>query len=1011
MLNVSYAFERKIAEESKVLVKADVRLADGTLLRLEGDDFVMGGVKFDDAVSSSGSFDIGAAIINQCTVTLNNYDERFSGYDFSGARIEPSVGVELDGGAVEWLRKGVYWLDQPAAMPSTIQLTALDNMSRLDRDYAEVATRYPASLRTIAMEICARYNLTLANTAFPNSDYAVPKRPDGALTSHDVISYAAQCAGCWARFDNEGKLRLDWYDESKFDGEDWLDGGEFDEGYTIQPYGPADPYVDPYLTGDTADGGTFDDYSAGDSADGGTFDHRDFAVIHALLSSTIVTDDVVITGVSVTAQDEDSDAGGHGGETALFGEPGYVLSIADNPLIPYGKASDVAARVGSRVVGLRFRPLDLSALGSPAIEAGDPAIVIDSRQRSCRTFITRTTFQAGAYQTFACSAETPSRNSAAGFSAQTKAIKKLRDELAKERTAREIAIENMAEKLGKSSGMFVTSEDAENGGKVYYVHDKPTIGESQTVWKLTADAIGFSTDGGKTYPYALDATGNAILERVYTIGLDASYITSGALSVMKGSKEMFYADVDTGEVRISAESLTIDSSSIIGSIDAARAHYGYCPTASVVAEKAATCTSFELRDGALVCVRFANPNTAKNPTLNVNGTGARPIYLGAAPIDPIYSWMAEDVVTLVYDEASARWRVADAGASSKIVSTAQGFSVTVQNLEADMERTYATKGELSVKGNEIVAQVSSRLSNFAYCLTREGVREKTVAVSDFKLVSGATVTILFQYANTADYPTLNVSGTGALPIIVDNHAFEGNSFYSWDSLDTITFVYDNNRQWRVCDSGAMGKIRVTSEQIELKVSKGDVSSQLSVESGDITIRTPRLSWDAGNTSMTKNGYFTCTSGKIAGFNIESTRIYDGRVAHTGSGTGVLMNHDGFSACDGTLWTGISSGSVRGGKSYSSGGYINFCSQRGSGDYGIKLAGKGVISLLAPSITVGDYVSTETAIGAAYVAQSSKMVLVHQIGSWSGPNFTYTPGNYGIVIVTFTKGLLTGVEVH
>lgn len=64
---------------------------------------------------------------------------------------------------------------------------------------------------------------------------------------------------------------------------------------------------------------------------------------------------------------------------------------------------------------------------------------------------------------------------------------------------------------------------------------------------------------------------------------------------------------------------------------------GVCATSAANAKKAAACADFVLADGAFVVVKFANENTAENPTLNINSTGAMPIfYKGAAiPADQI----------------------------------------------------------------------------------------------------------------------------------------------------------------------------------------------------------------------------------------------------------------------------------------------------------------------------------------------------------------------------------------
>ena len=58
---------------------------------------------------------------------------------------------------------------------------------------------------------------------------------------------------------------------------------------------------------------------------------------------------------------------------------------------------------------------------------------------------------------------------------------------------------------------------------------------------------------------------------------------------------------------------------------------GVCSTAGTTTAKAATCANFSLADGAFVIVKFTNNNTVAKPTLNVNSTGAKPIfYKGAA---------------------------------------------------------------------------------------------------------------------------------------------------------------------------------------------------------------------------------------------------------------------------------------------------------------------------------------------------------------------------------------------
>ncbi|MCM1234101.1 MAG: hypothetical protein NC489_28700 [Ruminococcus flavefaciens] len=79
-----------------------------------------------------------------------------------------------------------------------------------------------------------------------------------------------------------------------------------------------------------------------------------------------------------------------------------------------------------------------------------------------------------------------------------------------------------------------------------------------------------------------------------------------------------------------ATARTIDGVSFNGS--AAIHHYGTCSTAAATAAKVVALTGFSLVTGAVVRVKFTVTNTAANPTLNVNSTGAKAIYYRGSAI-------------------------------------------------------------------------------------------------------------------------------------------------------------------------------------------------------------------------------------------------------------------------------------------------------------------------------------------------------------------------------------------
>ncbi len=533
MLSASLAFHRLFADNPADLrVKATLTLADATLLNLEGEDFMEGGFSFSQASSTESAFVIGAATVGSFDCTLNNIDGKFDEYDFTGAEIVPYVGVELAPGNVEWLCKGRFWVEQPDSYGNTIGLSCVDNMTLLEKPYSDVNTIYPASLQSIVTNICTACGIVFASPDFPNKTYVVETRPDdGSLTCLQVVSYVAQLACSWACVDTNGRLALRWYRTDWMDDERWLDGGTYDTTTT------------PYSDGDAADGGSF--HSGGANVDGGSFDVvPSYAILQDVYDLTIATDDVVITGVKVTA----SGGGSNDGESSLYGADGYVLEVAGNPLILLGMASTVAGMVGPSVVGMSFRPFRAQADVDPTVEAGDPVMFADAKGNYFKSFVTSCRWSVTGNSTAACNAETPARNSAATYSAVTAAIVANRKAIRHELTAREAALLALSQQLAGASGFYTTSEEQSDGSTVFYMHDQPTLAQSMTIWKATSDAFGVSTDGGQTYSYGVTSNGVAILNQIYTIGLNADYIVSGALTITDGSTTVLSADADTGIV-------------------------------------------------------------------------------------------------------------------------------------------------------------------------------------------------------------------------------------------------------------------------------------------------------------------------------------------------------------------------------------------------------------------------------------------------------------------------------
>lgn len=99
----------------------------------------------------------------------------------------------------------------------------------------------------------------------------------------------------------------------------------------------------------------------------------------------------------------------------------------------------------------------------------------------------------------------------------------------------------------------------------------------------------------------------------------------------KGDTPPLYSGVDSAAKDVAASAFAVKTA-YDKVVDVAKPRYAVCSTAAGTAEKTITLENFELVTGAQLIVHFTVTNTAANPTLNVNNTGAKPIRYKAKAI-------------------------------------------------------------------------------------------------------------------------------------------------------------------------------------------------------------------------------------------------------------------------------------------------------------------------------------------------------------------------------------------
>ena len=502
MISASDEFKNKMNNGGLFVNYADVILGDGTELELTPADFMLNGCTVNDK-TTDGKFGVGFTAGKTVNLSLANFDDRFSTYDFYNAILYLYVGTTLDSGNVEKVRKGKYYIINPTTPGDVINLSGSDSMHLFDKPY-EAKTAYPATLLTILSDCCLDCGVSIGFGEFNNWNLVVDKRPEDC-TYRQVVSWVAQISGYNARISVNDALELVWYETEEKEKIVYHGGSMASSNET------------------EIIGGNFDNYEADTIIFGGdffTYTDDDENVIKNVKSLNISTDDVLITGVKI-----DSDNG-----EFLFGEEGYVLTVSKNQLAS-GKEEEIGNYLGNRLVGLTFRPLTVQSISNPLIEPFETATVYDRKGNSYFALINQVVYRVGGYTEISCKAESPIRNKSAYVSDYARAVAEARRNNKKELSYYDKIVQNMNMLAMNSMGFHTTYEDMEDGSRIVYMHDKPTIEESEIIYKQTIDGFFLSQDGGESYTAGFDSDGNAVFNIIAAIGIVCDWIKGGTLSL------------------------------------------------------------------------------------------------------------------------------------------------------------------------------------------------------------------------------------------------------------------------------------------------------------------------------------------------------------------------------------------------------------------------------------------------------------------------------------------------
>ena len=278
-----------------------------------------------------------------------------------------------------------------------------------------------------------------------------------------------------------------------------------------------------YSSGDALEGGSFKYWDGWSSYDTGDFsDQSDIQVLRNFAPGmTMTVNDVVITGAEIETDDETF--------TAVGSNDGYKLKIKN--VLAEGIEQTVINRIGSSLIGLRFRPFTGDHIPYPVAEAMD-AIYFFAQDGNLHTsIVTDVNYTFSGYTTLKCSADSPLRNSAAFYTEGTEVARVARRASSAAVGEYGQAVQMMLNLITNGLGLFFSEEEASNGGTIYYLHDHKDKAESVNIWRMSANIFSVSSDGGKTWNAGIDSSGNAVVNVLSAIGIVFDWARGGTLAL------------------------------------------------------------------------------------------------------------------------------------------------------------------------------------------------------------------------------------------------------------------------------------------------------------------------------------------------------------------------------------------------------------------------------------------------------------------------------------------------
>lgn len=381
MISASPAFIQRVNNGDIPHVRMQLTTASGRVVWLEDGDFWGDTVTFSEATSNDGEFKFGSAVIGGFNFGLTNFYRSLDDVDFSGAVCIPFLYYDING-TKEYLPKGVYYVNSHVTSGNVVRCTALDGLKLFDQSQTEIT--FPIKFKDLVSRLCQANGITLATENPKNGDFQLPnpKLNDGTvLTDRQMLSYACEVTGNFARMDEQGRLAIGWYDfENAYNVTATFDG----KSLWTKPISVTGIRIDAgsgsgaLMAMSVDPNGNLIYMRSSQVSDTFTLNDRGELIAHVESGATYSIVDGALMRTGEELLPESSETHPNDNISILYGSDDYVVDIMENPFVDISNIRQICEMVSKSIFDVGFRPGTLPVLSHPCLQAGDVLHVTDN---------------------------------------------------------------------------------------------------------------------------------------------------------------------------------------------------------------------------------------------------------------------------------------------------------------------------------------------------------------------------------------------------------------------------------------------------------------------------------------------------------------------------------------------------------------------------------------------------------------------------------------------------------